>query len=232
MILAERKKRKLERLLKFTNLDLAMFKSLVHSFSELYANGVVRVYLSGPRVSMDIPEPNIRLLMKKFNVDRMKLRDYGEAFAFCVHYNVRKEDTELCEFLKENKDVETAEKLREKMDFVKRLLEKHPNLRQGYLSYTFSKLYNFLDVEWEADFKVFHSPSEFLRTEETPLVFPSSRLRFILSSPAIVPVEPETKSVEFEISNKDLDFLIRSLQEAREAMRNLEKKELVDREKQ
>jgi len=226
--LEERKKRKLEKLLTIANADLALFKSTGHSLLELYDTGVFRTNFSGPRMTADLPDPNIKLLRKKFNLDETTFEEIVRAFLLCLHFALRKEESEMCEWLKENKDVETAEKLREKINFANEVVKKDPRLKQGYLAYTFSKLYCFDDVEWETDMKVFQSPSAFLLTEETPLLFPSARLRLILRTPAISPVEPEIKSSEFEISAKDLDFLIKSLQDSREALRNLEKKKLVD----
>lgn len=224
----ERKKRKLERLLAIANVDLALFKSLVHSLLELYDNDVIRLGFAGAWMGAQLPQPNIKLLRKKLNLDETKFSNMVEAFILSTHFVTRKEDDDMCKWLKENKDIENAEKLREKLDFVNEVINKHPLLRQGYLAYTFSKLYHFDDVEWEADLKVFQSPSAFLQTEETPLVFPSARLRLILRTPAISPVEPTNKSFEFEISTKDLDLLIKSLQDLREALRNLEAKKLVD----
>ena len=223
-----RKKEKLERLLGIANLDLPLFKSIGLSLLELYDTGVFRVSLSGPRTTAELTDPNIKLLRKKFNVDETTFEKIVGAFLHCLHFAIRKEESEMYEWLKENKDVETAEKLREKIIFANEVLKKDPRLKQGYLVYTFSKLYCFYDVEWETDMKVFQSPSTFLLTEETPLLFPSTRLRLILRATAISPVEPEVKSFEFEISAKDLDFLIKSLQDSREAFRNLEKKKLVD----
>lgn len=224
----ERKKRKLGRLLAIANADLALFKSLAHTLLELYDNRIIRLVFAGAWTGAQISRKNIKLLMEKFNLDETKLSNLIESFVFGAHFVIRKEDDDMCEWLKENKDAKTADKLREKLDAVSEVVNKHPLLRQGYLVYTFSKLYHFDDMEWEADLKVFQSPSPFLETEETPLVFPSARLRIILRAPAISPVEPRSKSFEFEISAKDLDFLIRSLQDMGEALRNLKAKKLAD----
>lgn len=227
-VLSEKKDKTLKDLLDTANLDFKLFKSVSQNLLELYGNDVLRLIFAGPRTAGGLPLRNRKILMKKHQMDEKKLSEVVLAFLRCVHYELRKASNKMYNRLKEKKDVKTAEMFREKISLIGEILKKYPDIKQGYLTYTFTKLYYFEDLDWEAELKVFQSASEFLPEDEVPPVFPSARLRLLLKTPDISPVEPRTKSFEFEISKKDLNFVIKSLQDLREALINIEKKKLVD----
>ena len=213
-------KERIKELLGFATLDLATFESLANDLSLLYEQNVIRFIFVGPRTAIGLPEPDQKILLKKYNLDPQKLGKYIRAILMSIHVVLGDEKEDFFETIKKAKDVKTANMFMDKAKLAEKLIEKYPTIRQGYLTYTFGTKY-LEDLEWSADLKVFHSASE--RAKEKHPVFPSATLRFDLSSGT----ERDTDSFEFQVSQKDIDYMIKSLQGLRESMTNLTKKKIA-----
>src|SRR4030067_222685 len=198
------------------DVDASIFKALSDDLMDLYEKGTIRVALAGPRLSVEIPDTHKKVLKEKLGIDDKKFDHAGKSFFYSVHYVLAEEADDMIKILKEKKDVETAEKFRRKIELVKETLDTHPSLKKTYLTYTFSKLNIFEDVQWEADLKVFQPPTA--HVERPYPIFPAAKLRFVLKTPELRPEESKTLSFEFEIAPKDLDILIDSLKDLREAL--------------
>lgn len=212
----------IKRLLDIANSNFSLFQSVSQDMMDLYENNILRMIFVGSRFAGGISESSVKIMTKKHDMDRRKLSEFIRYLSWCIHFILREESDELIERLKRKKGIEAANKLHEKINFVKGIMEKHPGIEQGFLTYTSAKLNFFEDVEWEAVLKVFQSPSAYL---EKPPILPVAKLRLSLRPPEVTPGET---FFEFEIAPKDLDFLIKSLQDLRTALANLAKKKLVD----
>lgn len=208
-----------KELLEFATLDLATFDSLTNDLGGLYEEGIIRLTFAGPRISMMLPDPYAEILMKKRNLDRAKFRKYVSAILWTLHIVLKDEKERFLERIKKAKDARTANMFLDKLKLAEKLITKYPTIKQGYQTYTFGTKY-LEDLEWSTDLKVFHSESE--RAKEKHPVFPSATLTFSLMSR----IEEKSEVFQFQISRHDVDYLIKSLQNLRESIINLTKKEL------
>jgi len=212
-------------LLDMATLDMNAFKSVVSEILNLYENGSIRMIFAGGASGAKIAKTNISIIVKKYNIDRTTVRRAVTAFLRCVHMVLTNEHEDALEMAKKAKDVRTAEGFREKIEFIEDMVDKHPSIRQGFLAYTTGQATHFVDLEWAAEMKVYHSPS--LHVVEPHPALSIGRIKLSAGSVAIHEEEKVT-TLDFEITLQDLNSMIRSLQDLKEALTNLEKKKLVE----
>jgi hypothetical protein len=204
------------------------FKAIALDLFGLYEKNILRLVLAGSRVGAALIRSQREIMARKHKLSIKEIDKISTYVFFSIHFVVSKEIGRVIDRVKEQ-DRQTVKRLQQKLDFVEGLLEKYPEVRQGYLAYTFSNLNYFEEVKWEANMKSFRSPSSVLEREDQPLVYPSANLWFLLGSNLGLGAAGEKQriSFNFEIGLKDVDALIQSLRDLREAIVNLQKRKLV-----
>lgn len=206
------------------NLDFEIFKSLSEDLFDAYDKGYLTLTLAGPRISARLPDTIEETLRKKHKIDEKTFGSMAKGFFFCIHYILNKEDSKILKRLKESKHEEAAKKLEEKFDFIRKNMAKYPQLEQGFFTYTSSISNIFEELEWEVSLK--YAQSSVLE-EKSFLPLAIARIRITVSTTASVPEELRTKTLEFDISAKDVDNIIQSLKNLKEALTSLQTKKLV-----
>lgn len=201
-------------------LDFELFQNFSEDFVNAYKENTFQLYFSGPRVGCHLEEKIAKLFMNKFKIDRETFTLLLGSILKCMHY-VLMDEVEIVKrkFLKDKKD-EFVELFDEKINFVKKILEKVPDIEQGYLSYTHSISDFFYGIKWEISLK----PSNFISIKKDKIkTFVNAMVKIQSTNIASREDKEETKSIEFVISKNDINFLIKSLQNIREELLTIEK---------
>lgn len=207
---------------KIANLNFETFKLLSEDLIDAYDKGYLRIVLAGPRISAYLPSDIEKMLMEKHRIDEETFRSMIMGLLFCLHYVLRNEESEVLELLK-RKNEKLVKKMEEKIVFTKNLLVKHPEIEQSFYTYTSSISNIFEDLEWEVSLKFARS----LPLEKSFPPFPVAKVRLTLRKAMLAPRETKSKCVEFDISLKDIDNMIKSLKELKEALISLQTKKIT-----
>ena len=138
----------------------------------------------------------------------------------CVHNVLFDEVEEVSQVLSDA----NRKELKDKVKVVSEMLNNNPNIRNTFYIANSTKLPVYNSINWEAEMKVFHSPHESLK--EIPMI-PAGRISVELWNPNSSPPEPIV--TVFDIGLKDVENMIKSLDDFRKALVNLESLELVNK---
>lgn len=195
-----------------------LFEKFVSDAHNLYKEGRLKMLLIGPAFNMKITREDEDWLAEKYKVSLREIDNLFYAFLRCIHFVLSNEVEEIVRML----PATSAEAFRNRIQVVSEVLEKDDTIKNSFYLYNLSKIPFFADIRWEADFKVFHSPQEYLA--KLPCVS-VGRIRIDLEDPAKMP--PESIAFTFEISLRDVENMIKSLEDLRKALRNLENAKVV-----
>ena len=197
-----------------------LFGKIVHDLSEMYTKGRFSMAFVGSAFRSSFSKEEEDILLQKYKLSRSKLYEIIYAFIYCVHWVLSNEVEEVSKKL----SATDAQEFQKRIKLVSEVIEKDTSIKNSYYVYNLSKSPFFSKMEWEAGIKVFHSPQEYIK--EPPRV-PAGRVKIELDDPKTVP--PETLSFAFEISLRDVENMIKSLEDFRKALVNLENVEIVPR---
>lgn len=210
--LAKSKKRLSETMKTLLQTKQEVFEKLVLDFHELYKLGRFTMVFVGPGASAGISEEDERVLIKKYDLSKRKLSDIITSILSCVHF-VLFDEVEAVSSRLEKKD---SENFKKKASFISQIVERDPAIKNSFYAYSSSKIPFYAGMDWEAEIKVFHSPHDYLAKLPT---LPIGRIQIHTLSSKEYP--PKGDSVEFEITLKDVENLIRYLGDLRKALENL-----------
>jgi len=194
------------------------FQNVMTDVHELYRQGRINFFLIGARGNVVTDEECAKLLAEKYKLPREELYDIEMAILACIHFVLYDEVESVAKSLSEKE----AKSFNDKIGFIAQIMKKDDTIRKTFLLRNLSKMAFFRAIEWEAEMKVFSSPNQFL--EKIP-VLPVGRVRIHLYERRDYP--PNTKTIEFEISLKDVENVIKYLEDLRKALKNLETVEIV-----
>jgi hypothetical protein len=195
-----------------------LFERMASDAYEMYKKGRFRMVFYGPVFHMAIPKEDEEILVEKYKVSNKQLAKFLRSYLFCIHHVLTNEVNVVSEMLSEN----DAKNFRKKINVVTGIIEKDSTIRNSYYIYSLSKIPFFSGVNWEAEIKVFYSPQEYLTK---PPKLPVGRIQIQVEDPAKMP--PESTAIEFEIGLKDVENMIKSLEDLRKALSNLENAKIV-----
>jgi hypothetical protein len=195
-----------------------LFEKVANDAYELYKEGRFKMLFFGPFFTLKIAREDVDLLAKKHKLSLNQINDVFYAFVHCVHYLLSNEVDQILNMLPAN----SAKAFQDRMTVISQIVDKDDTIKNSFYLYNLSKIPFFAEIEWEADFKVFHSPQEYLAKLPHVSV---GRVRIDLENPVKMP--PESIGFVFEISLKDVENMIKSLEDLRKALENLETATIV-----
>lgn len=199
------------------------FKSVITDMFEALDSGKFTLLLVGPATRASMSDDATRILTKKYGMTREELGKHVSSLMAIVHLIVAEEIEEYIKMVEE-KSPKDIESFKVKIRFVSRMLEKYPYIKNNYFVYSLCKTNFFAEMKWEAGLKVAHSPGTVPRGT-MPSTLPFARVIFETYRGA--EHLDETKPFEFEITEKDLAFMLDSLKDLRNTMEELKIKKLA-----
>jgi hypothetical protein len=196
------------------------FEKLVDDAFEMYRKGRFKMMFRGSAYAMSISDRDLELLVEKYKKSIQKVDEGLYSILLCIHFILFDEVNEMSSMLSES----AAKELRERIKIVSELLDKDSSIKSSFYTYSLSKIPFFADLSWEAEIKVFNSPHDYL---ENPPETVSGRIEIGVLNP--IKKLPEPSSFVFEISLKDVQNMINSLENLRKALENLENAKVVQK---
>jgi len=198
------------------------FQSVTADLFDASDRGKFGLLLTGSVTRASMDDYYARILMKKHGVTKEELGKCVEAMMVIVHLLIAEELDENTAIIQE-KSPKDIEHFRAKTQFISKMLEKYPHIKDNYFVYSLCKTKFFAELNWEVGLKIAHSPGTIPRGS-LPSTTPFARVIFETFSGKERP--SETESLEFEITEKDLDLVIESLKDLKNAIEELKTKKV------
>jgi hypothetical protein len=208
---------------KVATLNMDKFKALTKDLMDAYDKGRFRIILSGSRISGSMPNSLQQLIRKKHEVDAEFFNSIVEGLLFCMHYILGEEDRDIVKNLQKKKS-EHVVGMKEKIAFVKEIVEKHPRIKESFLVHTYCLSSVLDDVDWETDLKF--NTSEF-GVNEPFEPFALGKIKIAVVKEASSPKKSEFDSIEFDVSLEDVKYLRESLEKLEASLNALKGKKLT-----
>ena len=199
-----------------------ILEELTSDFSELYRLDRFNITSIGSAFNIRLSNEDEEILFKKYNLHRDQFNKKVIAFVNTVHHLLVREVEEVSKLL----SAEELEKYKERVKIVSKFVDSNPSIKNSYITYNLSKIPFFSDIDWEAELKVFDSSSLLIVEKATA---PVGRIKIELGETIENP--PKTTAFTFEISSKELDYMIKSLEAMKNALSSLNDTKIVSKKR-
>lgn len=193
------------------------FEGIMCDLAAMYKTGKFNMVFAGSASNILLSNEDAELMSKKYNLAPVKLYESLYAIVGAFHYLLFKEADQVSAML----SPADRENFSKKVQKISEMLAKYPSINQSFLISNTSKIPFYNALAWDAVIKVFHSPEDF--ATDIP-IHPLGTIQLQLWDPRESPPEPVT--CNFNIGLKEVENMIRLLEDLRLALTNLQNLEI------
>lgn len=199
------------------------FKQVATDLLEAFDSRKFRLLFVGPTARLTIDDDVATIIAKKWGITRKELVDHTKALMAIIHYLLTERIEKYIKIV-QKKSPKDIKAFKDKIRLASRMLEKYPYIKNDYFVYSSSKTNFFAELEWEAGLKAAHSPDA-IPDGSMPSTLPFARV--IFKRYAEVKGLDNPESFEFEITERDLAYMVDSLKDLKNAMEELKTKKFA-----